>query len=237
VCIISAKHSRETQLIRFTQEVHDNLEQGQHTDVIVMDFSNAFDKVDYHKLVLKLHRLGVSSEVINWTRSFLYGRIQQVVVDGQNSDNLPVLSSVPQGSVLGPCLFLSYINDLPDSVKGKVRLFADDTIVYLTIKSNQDVQTLQKDLNSFENWESDWSMEFNQDKCELLSISRKKHLVAFPYNEHGQQLKSTEASKYLGVTISKDLSWTNHINNTTAKANNSLEFIKRNVKQNFKQKC
>jgi hypothetical protein len=107
-------------------------------------------------------------------RSFLYGRTQQVVVDGQNSDNLPVLSGVPQGSVLGPCLFLSYINDLPDSVKGKVRLFADETIEYLQLmKSTQDAQTLQKDLNSLENWESDWSTEFNPDKCEVLSISAR----------------------------------------------------------------
>jgi hypothetical protein len=71
-----------------------------------MDFSKAFDKVDHHKLLLKLHRLGVSSEVINWTKSFLYGRTKQVVVDGQNSDNLAVLSGVPQGSILRPCLFL-----------------------------------------------------------------------------------------------------------------------------------
>jgi hypothetical protein len=126
------------------------------------------------------------------------------------------------------------INDLPDSVKGKVSLFADDTIVYLTIKSTQDAQTLQNDLNNLENWESDWSMEFNPDKCEVFSISRKKHQVTFPYNLHCRQLKSTEAAKYLGVKISKDLSWTNHINNITAKAHNSLRFIKRNVKTSSK---
>jgi hypothetical protein len=104
--------------------------------------------------------------------------------------------------VLGPCFFLSYIKDLTDSVKGKVRLFADDTIVYLTIKSTQDAQTLQKDRNSLENWESDCSMVFNPDKCEVLSISLKKHPVAFPYNLHGKQLKFPEDAKYLGVTIS-----------------------------------
>jgi hypothetical protein len=91
----------------------------------------------------------------------------------------------------------TYINDLTDSVKEKVRLFADDSIVYLTIKPIQDAQTLQKYLNSLENWESDWCMELNQDKCEVLSISHKKHPVTFPYNLHGQQLKSTEAAIYL----------------------------------------
>ena len=126
----------------FSHEVYDNIEQGKQTDIIVMDFSKAFDKVDHHKLLMKLHRLGIHPETIRWIRSFLYGRTQQVAVEGHNSDNLPVLSGVPQGSVLGPCLFLSYINDLPDSVKSKVRLFADDTIVYLTVKSTQDAQTL-----------------------------------------------------------------------------------------------
>ena len=132
-------------------------------------------------------------------------------------------------------LFLSYINDLPDSVKSKVRVFADDTIVYLTVKSTQDAQTLQNDLFSLENSESDWSMEFNPDKCEILRISRKKYPVLFPYKLHGIELKTTEAAKYLGVTISKDLSWTNHINNITSKASNSLRFIKRNIKTSNKK--
>jgi hypothetical protein len=100
-----------------------------------MNFSKAFDKVDHHKLVSKLERLGTSHEVTNWVHSFLKSRSQQVVVEGQKSGFLPVLSGVPKGSVLGPCLFLSYKNDLPDSVKDKVRLFADDTDVYLTTRS------------------------------------------------------------------------------------------------------
>ena len=125
-----SKHSCETQLISFSQKVYDNLEQGKQNDITVMDFSKAFDKVDHHKHLLKLHKLGIKSETVGWIRSFLYDRTQQVAVEGQNSDNLPVLSGVPQGSVLGPCLFLSYINNLPDSAKSKVRLFSDDTIVY-----------------------------------------------------------------------------------------------------------
>ena len=230
-----SNHSCETQLISFSQEVHDNLELGQQTDIIVMDFSKAFDEVDHHKLLLKLHRLGINSETVSWIRSFLYGRTQQVAVDGQNSNNLPVLSGVPQGSVLGPCPFLSYINYLPDSGKSKVILFEDDTIVYLTIKSTQDAQTLQNDLHCLESWESDWSMDFNPDKCEILRICRKKYPVIFPYKLHGMELKATENAKYLGVTFSKDLSWTKHINNITSKATNSLRFIKRNVKTSNKK--
>ena len=141
-----------------------------------------------------------------------------------------MLSGVPQGSVLGPCLFLAYINDLPDSITSRARLFADDTIVYMTIKSQADSLLLQKDLDRLQVWEHNWKMEFNPEKCEVLHISKKKKPLIHPYILHGKTLKNTESSKYLGVTITKDLNWTKHINSTVAKAKNSLRFIKRNVK-------
>ena len=98
------------------------------TDVLVMDFSMAFDKVDHQRLMLELHRLGINSGIITWVKSFLSNRSQTVVLDGEHSDSCPVLSGVPQGSVLGPCLFLMYINGMPDSIKSNIRLFADGTI-------------------------------------------------------------------------------------------------------------
>ena len=128
-----SEHSCESQLISFTQEVYDNLENGNQTDIIVMDFSQAFDKVDHNKLIYKLSALGIHPLTTRWIKSFLQCRTQQVRIDGCTSDTLPVVSGVPQGSVLGPCLFLAYINDLPDSVKSKVRLFADDTIIIIII--------------------------------------------------------------------------------------------------------
>ena len=127
--------SCETQLIQFTQDLYNTLNDKGQTDVIVMDFSKAFDKVDNQRLLLKLHRLGINNgeQVINWIQSFLSNRTQSVVLDGEHSDSCPVLSGVPQGSVLGPCLFLMYINDMPDTIKSNIRLFADGTIMYLTI--------------------------------------------------------------------------------------------------------
>ena len=136
---------------------------------------------------------------------------------------------------MGPCLFLAYINDLPDSVKSKVRLFADDTIMYLTVKSTTDANILQNDLHALE---QDWSMEFNSDKCEVLRITRKRNPVIFPYKLHKKELNVTNAAKYLGVTISKDLNWTPHINNITGKAKNtltSLRLVKRNIKTSNKK--
>ena len=230
-----SKHSCETQLIGFTQEIADNLEQGQQSDVIIMDFSKAFDKVDHHKLIHKLRHLGINSKVTSWIHSFLNNRSQQVLVEGKCSDRLPVLSGVPQGSVLGPCLFLAYINDLPNSIKSRARLFADDTIVYLTIKPKSSAESLQQDLKLLELWEQEWSMEFNPDKCEILRIHKKRNPIIYPYMLHNTQLRSTDQSKYLGVTLSNNLNWAPHINNITSKANNTLRFIKRNVKTQNKQ--
>ena len=131
------------QLIQFTQDLYNTLNQWGQTDLIVMDFSKAFDKVDHQRLLLKLHRLGINSGVITWIKSFLSNRSQSVVLDGEHSDSCPVLSGVPQGLILGPCLFLMYINDMPDSIKINIRLFADDTIMYLTISTQDDCHALQ----------------------------------------------------------------------------------------------
>ena len=142
-----SKVSCETQLLTFTQQIFDDMANGKQTDVVVMDFSKAFDKVDHQRLILKLKRMGIDKKISNWVQAWLNNRSQKVAVDGHMSNSCPVLSGVPQGSVLGPCLFLIYINDMPDNLKSNVRLFADDTIVYLTISSITDCHTLQSDLH------------------------------------------------------------------------------------------
>lgn len=142
-----------------------------------MDFSKAFDKVDHNLLPFKLSQLGINPQVVSWVQSFLSNKSQKVVVERSHSDPVSVLSGVPQGYVLGPSLFLCYINDLHQSVKSRARLFADDTIVYLTINSENYPIQLQNDLKKLETWESKWSMEFNPDKCEIIRISKKKHLI------------------------------------------------------------
>ena len=197
-----------------------------------MDFSKDFDKVDRKRLLLKPHRFGVNSDVTTWIGSFLLNRTQRVVLVGEDSDTCPVMSGVPQGSVLGPCLFLLYINDMPDMIESNIRLFVDDTIMYLTVSKHADCQTLQSDLSKLETWESEWLMVFNPDKCEVIRITNKKKTTLFNYTLHGVGLKETDSAKYLGVNISRDLSWAKHINQITIKTNNSLKFIKRNFQTN-----
>ena len=170
---------------------------------------------------------------MGWIGSFLSGRSQKVVLEGKSSSSVPVLSGVPQGSVLGPVLFLIYINDLPEYVSNStVRLFAADTLLYLTIHNFSDCDKLQEDLNNLERWESDWQMSFHPEKCEVIHITTKKTPILHSYSLHGHILSSVPQIKYLGVHISQDLKWNSHINSTSSKANQTLGFLKRNLRIN-----
>ena len=120
------------------------------TDLILLDFSKAFDKVSHEKLALKLHDYGIRGPALKWVKEFLDNRHQSAIVNGSSSEPIPVSSGVPQGSMLGPLLFLIYIIDLPMNVKSKVRLFADDTALYLTISTSSQSEILQKDLDNLE---------------------------------------------------------------------------------------
>ena len=222
--------SCETQLTELTHDLLTSMHNGIQTDMIVMDFSKAFDKVAHNKLISSLHGYGIDSTTLEWIRSFLSGRTQSVVVDGAESDTLPVTSGVPQGSVLGPAMFLVYINSLPKGVNSTVRLFADDTVIYREISSEEDHHTVQADLDTLVQWEREFSMEFHPKKCNILRVTRSRCPSMYNYTLHGTTLKELEEVKYLGITITKDLSWEKHIHNITSKANSQLGFIRRNVR-------
>ena len=116
------KRSCETQLIMLIDELAKNMQIGKQTDLILLDFSKAFDKVAHEKLLLKLHHYGIRGDTLKWIKDFLDNRKQAVVINGINSEKIQISSGVPQGSVLGPILLLAYINDLPEQVKSRVRL-------------------------------------------------------------------------------------------------------------------
>ena len=155
----------------------------------------------------------------------------RLVMEGASSDCEPVVSGVPQGTVLGPVLFLLYINDLSDvAVHSTARLFADDCIVYRPIRNNDDTILLQNDLNNIAEWEFMWQMQFNIDKCFILRVGHPKHKLLHLYTLHNQNLSETDSAKYLGVTITSDLQWNQHINNITNKANSILGLLRRNLR-------
>ena len=224
------KRSCETQLIMLIEDLARNASVGKQTDIILLDFSKAFDKVNHSKLLWKLHQYAIRGHVLNWVRAFLGSRSQRVVIEGEESESIPVTSGVPQGSVLGPILFLIYINDLPDEVCSQVRLFADDTALYLTMESEDSGPTLQSDLDILSMWETRWDMEFNPSKCQVVHVAGSKRPVKRDYILHGQVLESVTCAKYLGVDIPGSLTWNSHIDRITGSANRTLGFVRRNIK-------
>ena len=162
--------------VQFYHDIVSNLDGAinrghKQTDLIIMDFAKAFDKVPHRRLLYKLDYYGIRGSTHRW----LAHGSQQVVLDGQASDPVPVLSGVLQGSVLGPVLFLVFINDLPDNIRSSIRLFTDDCVLYRNICSSSDCLILQDDLDRLAQWEADWQMKFNVAKCHSMRVSR--HLL------------------------------------------------------------
>ena len=171
-----------------------------------------------------MEHYGVNPNTIRWVENFLKDRTQRVLLEGIFSEPAPVLSGVPQGTVLGPLLFVIYINDLPKYVSPgtEVRLFSDDSAVYRAIKSREDHEILQRAIKSLEQWEADWSMSFHPEKCQLLRITKQRKPSHYVYNIHGVLIDSVKEAKYLGVTIDNKLSWSPHIHAVCKKAHNTL---------------
>ncbi len=225
------KHSCEAQLLITTHDLASLRDRGTQVDMAILDFSKAFDTVPHNKLLHKLKRYGVGGSIHAWVASFLKQRDQCVVVDGQQSNWVHVDSGVPQGTVLGPLLFLLHINDLPDSVSSTTRLFADDCLIYRPINSVEDQLELQRDLDSLQEWSERWGMRFNPGKCNVMRINRGKNPHERYYSLCGVILAQVTEAKYLGVTISQDLEWSSHVAGVATKASRSLGFIQRNLKE------
>ena len=218
-----------TQLLAVYQEIVEALAKGKETDVIYLDFSKAFDKVSHHFLIGKLSRLGIAGNLLIWFKSYLSDRYQRVTLQGCYSDRLEVFSGVPQGSILGPLLFLVYINDIPGSIKhnSKIALFADDSKLYKTITKPYDQIALQEDLICLSEWCTEWDMNFNTSKCKTLNISQKKSPSARNYLLCNNSLETVSEIMDLGVLATDKLTWSPHIERISAKANRTLGLVKR----------
>lgn len=222
--------STTTQLLEVYHDILDSVASGNEVDVIYLDLSKAFDKVPHNLLLLKLKRHGINGSLLSWFGSYLTDRQQRVALDGTFSDWLPVTSGVPQGSILGPLLFILYANDVPNYIQynSKIALFADDSKLFRPILNPTSSYNLQSDLKYLHSWSLDWGMEFNKSKCKVISISRKKTSTReASYTMDGQPLECVPYITDLGVTVSNDLSWSSHIEGAVAKANKTLGLVKR----------
>ena len=225
------KRSCETQLILTVDDISKALKDQKQVDCILLDFAKAFDKVSHKKLIAKLKHNGVDGSTLLWIEDFLRSRTQVVVVDGEESDVAPVTSGVPQGTVLGPALFLVYINDLPDGLTCTPRLFADDCLLYRVINSDADTEAIQADLHTLEAWERKWDMEFAEDKCKVLTITLKykRNIKMKDYQIHNYVLKRVDNADYLGVKLDSKLNFNAHIGSLCKKATSARQFLQRTL--------
>ena len=173
-----------TQMVEVLDYFSKILDNAGQVDVLYLDYSKAFDSVPHSLLIHKLKNFGINSNLLKWIRSYLTDRRQRVVVEGSSSDWLPVASGVPQCSILGPFLFLLYVNDLPSclSSNSTLALFADDSKCYKEITSPDDCLTLQQDIDSLLNWSEIWGMSFNTSKCKILRVTRSSNPCIYPYS-------------------------------------------------------
>ena len=148
------------------------LDEGKNVDIIYLDFAKAFDKVPHHRLIGKVASMRVEGRVKGWIQQWLEGRMQRVVINGRYSDWADVTSGVPQGSVLGPTLFLMFINNLEDGVQNTVLKFADDTKLYTEVTKEVGGEQLHEYLDKCTEWANQWMMEFNMSKCKVLHAGR-----------------------------------------------------------------
>ena len=220
--------STVTQLLRYLDECIEQISDGSVVDAIYLDFSEAFDTVPHRRLMSKLESYGITGEVKKWVESFLTGRSQTVKVNNDESPPAPVISGIPQGSVLGPLLFVIYINDLPDTVNSFVYLFADDTKLMRKIKSDEDANALQRDLDELEAWSNKWLLRFNPDKCHVLTIGKFENIRHTErYRLYGNELDHVFEEKDLGVHIDSELKFDEHVSVKVNKANAMVGLIRR----------
>ena len=199
------------QLLIFLNHVLDSFEIKVQTDVIYLDFKKAFDSVPHNELLLKLWNIGITGNLWLWFKAYLTSRNQVVSVNKAFSDSLPVLSGVPQGSILGPLLFLIFINDLHQSNRSSsLLLFADDAKCFRMIQSPSDCLLLQSDLSRLSNWSSYWKLSFNELKCTLIHFppNSPEFIENFTLNQH--QLSVSNSCKDLGVILTSNLDFSDH---------------------------
>lgn len=221
--------SCSTQLLMCLEVWTNIIEEGGDLDILYLDFAKAFDSVPHKRLLMKLKSLGITGNVFGWVQDFLSKRKQQVVVEDEVSSWAEVLSGVPQGSVLGPILFICFVNDMPDVVHSGIQMFADDTKIFAKVTSEKEHRQLQTDLEKLQNWSKDWQLKFNASKCKVMHVGNDNQKFNY-HMKQGQeniQLEETLVEKDLGVYVDNKLNFERHIETQVNKANRILGLIRR----------
>lgn len=222
--------STTTNLLCLTSHVSDSLAERTQTDVIYTDLSAAFDKINHAIAIAKLEKFGVSGSLLCWFNSYLVGRKLTVSIEGSQSSEFQASSGIPQGSHLGPIIFLLYFNDVNHVLKGPRLSFADDLKLFLRIRSMSDAIQLQEELNTFMAWCALNCMIVNPDKCTVISFARIRNPVIYNYKLHGTDVQRVDHVKDLGVILDSQLTFKRHVSYVVDKASRTLGFIFRIAK-------
>lgn len=214
-----------TNLLESVDLITKALSERRGVDVVYLDFAKAFDTVPHQRLMLKLSAYGINAEIMKWIEGFLFNRRQRVRQGEFLSDWGSVTSGVPQGSVLGPLLFVIYINDLPELLSSTTKLFADDTKLIKVINSSDDEDELQKDLFIASTWSNDWLIKFEPSKCRTMHYGRTN--ARYRLQEDGPYLEESVSERDLGVIFTSDLKWKAHVQEVASRANRILGRLKR----------
>ena len=223
------KRSTCTNLLELLNDLTNNIDIGNAVDIITIDFAKAFDSINHNKQLVKLHSYGIVGKTLGWIKEFLNNRSFCVKLNNTKSNNLPVPSSVPQGTKLGPLLFTLFINDIINNFKfAKVRMYADDLKIYAVVNNFQDKENLQLELNELLKLANKWQLKINFDKCHVIHLGFKNNNFTYGLDLHNIEVSQSE--KILGVLLACNLSFKEHVYEIVKKACKMCNIILTNFK-------
>ena len=218
-----------SQLISITDKIYKALDSKSEVRMVCLDLSKAFDRVWHKGLLFKLKQQGITGPLLLWFESYLQDRKQKVIINGQQSEWLPVEAGVPQGSILGPLLFLVFINDVTENIKSDINLFADDTSLLEIVRNRQEsVTTLNNDLITIHNWACQWLMIYNIEKTLSITFSLKPNPIPQPpltFND--RPVSEVTELCHLGLTLCSNMKWNQHISNIRNRAGNRNNILRK----------
>ena len=221
------------QLISIVDNIYKALEAGNDINMVFLDVSKAFDRVWHEGLLHKIRANGIVGNLYLWLEDYLLDRQIRVVINGQEAPWAKINAGVPQGSILGPLLFLIFINDIVTDIESDINLFADDTSLLNIIDQLQTTyDTLNRDLDTLANWADRWLVTFNASKTVSLHITKKREALALPdLNLNGSNIKQVESHCHLGVDLESDFSWLTHIQRISGKASKCVGLMRRTCRE------
>lgn len=218
--------STVNQLLEIYHIMLENMDKGKELKFIFCDVSKAFDKVWHRGLLYKLKKYGICDTILKWFTSYLLERKQRVSNEGFYSTWLDTSAGVPQGSVLGPYLFLLYINDIVDNISSNIRLFADDTSLFTVIENDDSIKILNNDVYKIAKWSKDWCIILNPTKTSTMTFTRKRNTNLPNIKMDETVLQDEKYHTHLGLTFSSDASWDEHVQTIYSKAASRLNILR-----------